>query len=289
MDGLNVFVISRAVRRQGIKVALSGLGGDELFGGYPSFRDVPRLHRLVSPLRCLPGKARRRIGALAGLGRSRAVRDKLGDVFSSDGSLRSIALLRRRVLSDRQMAALGVDPLDLCLTSDFLPPEALAGLELDEKDPVAAVSQLEARFYQANVLLRDADTNGMAHGLEIRVPLLDQRLLDLVHALPGPIRLPHGAPGKHLLRRAGAALIRPDLLAQPKRGFTLPLRRWMTGSLRPLCEQGLGVLKDVGLFRPEGVDAVWQGFLQEPESPIWTRALTLSVLGNFILQTSAYP
>jgi asparagine synthase (glutamine-hydrolysing) len=250
---------------------------------------VPRLRRLVSPLRRLPGTARRRIGALAGLGRSQAVRDKLGDVFGSDGSLRSIALLRRRVLSDRQMAALGVDPLELCLTSDFLPPEALDGLDLDEGDPVAAVSQLEARFYQGNVLLRDADTNGMAHGLEIRVPLLDQRLLDLVHALPGPVRLPPGAPGKHLLRRACAPLIRPDLLAQPKRGFTLPLGHWMVGSLRPLCEQGLAALKDVGLFRPEGIDAVWKCFLREPRSPIWTRALTLSVLGHYIRQTSAYP
>jgi asparagine synthase (glutamine-hydrolysing) len=289
MDGLKVYVIARAVRRRGIKVALSGLGGDELFGGYPGFRDVPRLQRLVSPLRRLPGKARRRIAVLAGLGRSRVVRDKLGDVFGSDGSLRSIALLRRRVLSDRQMAALGVDPAELCLTADYLPPEALAGLDLDEADPVAAVSQLEARFYQGNVLLRDADANGMAHGLEVRVPLLDQRLLDLVHALPGRLRLPPGAPGKHLLRRACAPLLRPDLLDQPKGCFALPVRRWMVGSLRPLCEQGLAVLKAVGLFRPEGIDAVWQGFLREPESPIWTRALTLSVLGNFIRQTGAYP
>jgi asparagine synthase (glutamine-hydrolysing) len=288
MDGLNVYVISRAVRRQGIKVALSGQGGDELFGGYPSFRDVPRLRRLVSPLRRLPVGARRQLGTIAGVGRSTAVRGKLADVFASDGSVRSIALLRRRVLSDRQLARLGIRAADLGLTPDVQPPGSFDGMDLDdEADVIAAVSRLESRFYQGNVLLRDADANGMAHGLEIRVPFLDQRLLDFVHALPGSQRLPRGAPGKYLLRRACADLLRPELLDQPKRGFTLPLRRWMIGSLRPLCEQGLTALKDTGMLRPKGIDAVWQSFLREPESPLWTRALTLSVLGSYIVKTGA--
>jgi asparagine synthase (glutamine-hydrolysing) len=161
------------------------------------------------------------------------------------------------------------------------------GFDLDDRDPVAAVSQLESHFYQGSVLLRDADANGMAHGLEIRVPLLDQRLLNLAHALPGSRRLPRGAPGKYLLRRACAGLLRPEILDQPKRGFTLPLRRWMVGSLRHLCEQGLAALKQVGLLRPEGIDAVWQRFLCEPESPLWTRALTLSVLGAYVRRVGA--
>jgi asparagine synthase (glutamine-hydrolysing) len=287
MDGLNVYVISRAVRRHGIKVALSGLGGDELFGGYPSFRDVPRLRRVVSRLRPLPSGARRGLAALAGLGRPTAVRGKLTDMFGGDGSLLSLALQRRRVLSDGQLAALGIEAERLGLTPDFQPPEALEGIDPHESDPVAAVSRVESRFYQSNVLLRDADANGMAHGLEIRVPFLDQRLLDLGHALPGKVRLPPGAPGKYLLRRACAPLLRPDLLSQPKRGFTLPLRRWMVGPLRSLCEAGLKTAKEVGLFRPEGVDAIWQGFLREPESPMWTRALSLSVLGTFIRRTEA--
>jgi asparagine synthase (glutamine-hydrolysing) len=287
MDGLNVFVISQAVRRHGIKVALSGLGSDELFGGYPSFRDVPRLHRLVAPMGFLPKPARRGLAILAGVGRSTAVRSKLVDIFTGDGTLRSIALQRRRVLSNGQLAALGVDAAALDLTPDFLPPESMNGLDAGSLDPIVAVSRLESHFYQGNVLLRDADTNGMAHGLEIRVPLLDQRLLDLVHALPGPVRLPRGKPGKYLLRQACAGLLRADLLRQPKRGFTLPLRRWMVGSLRPLCEQGLGALRDTGLLQLEGIENIWNGFLREPESPLWTRALTLSVLGAFIRKTEA--
>lgn len=287
MDGLNVYVLSRAVARCGLKVALSGLGADELFGGYPSFRDVPRLRRLVGPLTRLPGPARRGLAAVAGLGRSRAVRGKLADIFTGDTSLRSLALQRRRVLNGRQLAALGLDPAALGLTPDVLPPEAYEGLGPDGDDAVPAIARLEARFYQGNVLLRDADADGMAHGLEIRVPFLDRRLLDLAHAIPGSVRLPPGAPGKHLLRRACAGLLRPELLAQPKRGFTLPLRRWMLGSLRPICEQGLAALKDCRLLRAEGIDAVWHAFLREPESPIWTRALTLAVAGHYLARTAS--
>jgi asparagine synthase (glutamine-hydrolysing) len=287
MDGLNVYVISRAVRRQGIKAALSGLGSDELFGGYPSFRDVPRLRRLVSPLRGLPAGARRGLGALAGLGRSTAVRSKLADVFAGDSCVYAIALQRRRLLSNRQLASLGISAEELGLTPEFQPAEALDGLNRDDTDVIAAVSRYESHFYQGNVLLRDADANGMAHGLEIRVPFLDQRLLNLVHSIPGQIRLPGKAPGKHLLRRACADLLRPEILAQPKRGFTLPLRRWMLGSLRPMCERGLKALKDLGVLRADGIDSIWQRFLEEPESPLWTRALTLSVLGAYICKTGA--
>ncbi len=287
MDGLNVFVISRTVRQFGIKVALSGQGGDELFGGYPSFRNVPRICRMMSAMKRVPTPLRRGLAGLAGVGRSTAYRHKLGDMFGSNGSLLSIALQRRRVLSDGQLAALGVAAAPLGLTPDFLPPEALDGVDADDADPIAAISRLESQFYQGNMLLRDADANGMAHGLEIRVPFLDRRLLDLVHALPGSVRLPPGAPGKHLLRQAFTPLLRPELLRQAKRGFTLPISRWMVGPLRNWCERSLAAWKDLGMLRPEAVQAVWSAFLRKPESPLWTRAFTLCVAGHYLVQTGA--
>jgi asparagine synthase (glutamine-hydrolysing) len=146
---------------------------------------------------------------------------------------------------------------------------------------------MESRFYQGNMLLRDADANGMAHGLEIRVPFLDRRLLDFVHALPGTVRLSAGAPGKHLLRRAFAPLLRSELRRLPKRGFTLQICRWMTGPLQNWCEKSLAACSDMGGLRPEGVRAVWAAFLAAPESPIWTRAFTLCVLGNYLNRTGA--
>jgi asparagine synthase (glutamine-hydrolysing) len=282
IDGLNVFVISRAVHERGLKVALTGLGGDELFGGYPSFRDVPRLRRMMRLVRPLPAVVRRGLAGVATVGRPTAVRAKLRDMFAGDGSLRSLYCQRRRAMSDRQLAQLGLDAGDLGLESDFLPVAATVDVDVDETDSVRVISQLEFRLYQGNMLLRDADANGMAFSLELRVPFLDQRLLNLVHAMPGPTRLPAGTPGKHLLRKAFAELLRPEILAQPKRGFTLPLRRWMMGSLRPTCEGALSALREARVLQSAGVDAIWRGFLDEPESPMWSRALALVALGQFV-------
>lgn len=287
MDGLNVFLISREVRRQGIKAALAGLGGDELFGGYPSFRDVPRLRRMMRFVRPIPSKARRRLAGVATLGRSRAVRAKLKDMLGGDGSVRSLYLQRRRTMSDQQMAGLGISAADVGLGPAFLCSEAYPDLDQTEADPVRLVSQLEFRLYQGNMLLRDGDANGMAFGLEIRFPFLDQRLIELAHAIPGGVRLPAGAAGKHLLRRAFADLLRPDISTQPKQGFVLPIRRWMLGSLRQTCEQALTTLKDSRILNPDGVDGVWREFLAEPESPMWTRAFALAVLGAFVGNTGA--
>jgi asparagine synthase (glutamine-hydrolysing) len=285
VDGLNVFVISQAVRKAGITVALSGQGGDELFCGYPSFRDVPRLRRLMRNLAWLPRPMRGAVGSVAAAAKSRAVRDKLTDMLRTDGSVLALALQRRRAMSDRQIDALGLDAAELGLSPSFEPPEALASLNgLDE---VAAVSQVESRYYQANMLLRDGDANGMAHSLEIRVPLLDQRVLDFAYALPGRVRLPEGAENKHLLRKAFEPMLRPALRAQGKRGFTLPIRRWMLGPLRERCDAALTSLKSTGILRTAGVDAVWRAFLADPESPIWSRAFTLVVLGSYVQTTRA--
>ncbi|MGC1272185.1 MAG: asparagine synthase (glutamine-hydrolyzing) [Planctomycetaceae bacterium] len=287
IDGLNVFVISRAVNDQGMKVALSGLGADELFGGYPSFRESPRLWKLARFARPIPSGVRRGLANAATVGRSAAVRFKLQDMLEGQGTLRSSCLRRRRVLSDQQLARLGLTAGFLGLDRDFLAPDALPDLDAVERDPVRVVSQVECRSYQGNTLLRDADANGMAFGLEIRVPFLDQRLMNLVHGIPGRIRLPMGAPGKQLLRSAFPDLLRPEILFQPKRGFALPVSRWMTGSLRPVCERSLSTLSDAKIVEPDGVQAVWKAFLKEPESPMWSRAFALVVLGEFCRKSGA--
>jgi asparagine synthase (glutamine-hydrolysing) len=283
-DGLNVYVISKVVRAQGITVALSGQGGDELFGGYASFRDVPRLKTLVKRLRLLPWPLRRTLINTLSVGKSEAYREKLLDLARCDGSVASIYLHRRRAMSDSQLAALGLHAAELGLTPLFEPPAAMNDLGSTD-DVVASVSRLESIFYQGNTLLRDSDANGMAHSLEIRVPLLDQRMLDLVMPIPGSLRLPKGTADKHLMRAAFHPELPPALLGQKKRGFSMPIRRWMIGPLRELCERSLAHLKRSEVLRPEGVDAIWKSFLAAPESPIWSRAFTLCVAGRYLETT----
>ncbi|MCA9305100.1 MAG: asparagine synthase (glutamine-hydrolyzing) [Phycisphaerales bacterium] len=282
MDGLNVYVVSGAVKRAGMTVAISGQGGDEVFGGYPSFADVPRMMRLHQRARIIPGAMHGAAAWALSRGKSSAVRAKIRDVLRTNGSLTDLYLQRRRTASTRQLRELGVDANAWGLTDQFMPPEAVDALGVDDADPIWGVSKLESMFYMGNMLLRDGDANGMAHSLEIRVPMLDRRVLDAMLPVPGSVRLPRGGHNKQLLRDAFSEFLRPELLAQGKRGFTLPVMRWMRGSMRPMCERSLESLKSLGVLRAEGIDTIWDAFLREPESPIWSRALTLCMLGVYI-------
>src|SRR5262249_5514526 len=165
IDGLNSYVIAKFVKEQGITVALSGQGGDEVFCGYSTFRDVPRLRRLRALLGWLPLPLRREAARVLGLGRPAVVRNKLVDVLGSDGSLLAAYLQRRRALSHAQLEALGISGRQLGIDASYLPPEALVDAALPASGGVAALSAMEARFYLGNMLLRDGDATTMAHAL----------------------------------------------------------------------------------------------------------------------------
>ena len=104
-------------------------------------------------------------------------------------------------------------------------------------------------------------------------------------SFPDAVRVPAGRAEKHLLRRAFPDLLRPELLALKKRGFTLPISRWMSTSLRPFCEAAIANVKSCGMLDPRGIDQVWNGFLRQPTSQAWSRAFTLCVLGSYLGST----
>ena len=284
VDGLNTYVISKAVRKAGIVVALSGLGGDELFGGYPSFEDVPRFIRMARKLSFLPPSMRFAFGKMAALRRGFTVREKAGEMLAIGDDPLRVYLHRRRLMSDGQMRRFGLEPTSQGLDRSFEPIEAMEAIGVGGQDLIADVSRFESRFYMGNMLLRDTDTNGMAHSLEIRPPFLDQRVLDLAYRIPGSVRMPDGLARKQILRQAFPDLLRPELLAQPKRGFWLPIRRWMIGPLRPMCEEALGHVKSIETFRPEAIDDVWNRFCLHPDSQVWSSAFMLCVLGCYMRQ-----
>lgn len=281
VDGLNVYVICEAVRRAGIKVALSGLGSDELFGGYPAFRDVGRLTRFARGISWMPRPARAAVAAATAGRRDTATREKLRDILTGPADSRRVYFHRRRLVSDGGMGRLGVRAADLGLTADYQPAEDTTAVG----DSVWMVSEMESRYYQGNMLLRDADGCSMAHGLELRVPFLDQKLAEYVRSLPGRVRLPDGVANKHLLRRAFAPELSKYWNSKPKRGFTLPIRHWLLGPLADLSRASLETLKDSGVVTPAGVDRVWADFSRNPDSPTWTRAFMLVVAGRYLEQT----
>ncbi len=253
-DGLNTYVISRAVAEQGIRVALSGLGADELFGGYPSNRLVPWLLML----RGVPAPLRRSLLSLLvpRLGR------KLRDV--SRWRSWQLALALRRWASQADLQAAGAVPLHWPEPATALPP-----------DRWATITAAELQGYTEPMLLRDSDVMSMASALELRVPFLDQRLVDFARSLPPGVQ----RPGKRLLREACMDLFPPGYLDRPKQGFTLPMAAWMQGPLHSLCMDRLTALCRSGWLTPDWVLRQWQGF--EAGRLNWPRAWSLVVLGEF--------
>lgn len=287
MDGLNVFVISRAVKAEGLSVALSGQGGDELFGGYPSFTDVPKLYRWCRFARHLPRGLTAGLLALAMRCRPLAQREKAGDMLAAADSVLSLYLQRRRTLSNRQLAALGVNPVAAGLTEDYLPHEAGTLAEAANLDVREQVSLFETRHYMGSMLLRDGDANSMASSLEIRLPMLDRRMIDLAFSLPAAVRFPDGYAPKHILRRAFPELLSEEVSRLGKRGFNLPIKRWMRGPLRERCADSLRALGDLTPLRPSGIQQIWNAYLAEPESAMWSRAWQLCVLGDYLRRHGA--
>ena len=256
VDAINTYIVSRAVAERGVKVALSGLGGDELFGGYPSFRDVPRLQLVAT----LPRFLRRIVGLAGNLG------DRLADLPAT-GDAGALALWRRRFLTDDLIRRAGL-PL---VAEPFESPVALP-------DEFAQISWAELSGYMRRMLLRDADQMSMAVSLEMRVPFLDHELVEYVLGLPAAVKKRY--PGvKGLLVEACRDLLPPSVYERPKAGFVLPMKHWMLGPLGPFVEEGIRETVARKLLPQTFVDEITGAFRRERLH--WTRLWSLVVLGHF--------
>lgn len=284
VDGLNTYVVSKAVHDQGFKVALSGLGGDEIFGGYSTFRDIPRLLRWAPWAKAIPSGPRRFASAVLFAGKSPVQRLKAVELAETPFQCDHLYFRRRRLFSDREMTAFGLPAKDLGLNADYIPPECNQSQYLEPDAPESTVGNLESRFYMANMLLRDADVCGMAHGLEIRVPMLDLDLVNLVSKLPSAWRVRDGRSNKPLLIDAMKERMASDLANQPKLGFSLPIADWMAGPFRERLAGLLDGVKSSNLLDSRAADQAWQQFTARPHAGTWPRAWLLAVLGSWITE-----
>jgi asparagine synthase (glutamine-hydrolysing) len=255
VDAINTYIVSRAVARHGIKVALSGLGGDELFGGYPSFHDVPRLKWLTK----LPRTLRRMFGG-----------GRLADL-PNDADTLELARWRRRFFTAEMLAEAGLpNEVERCELPVELP------------DDFARISWAELTGYMREMLLRDSDQMSMAVSLELRVPFLDHRLVEYSLGLPAAEKKIGDRP-KGLLIEAARDLLPRAVYERPKAGFALPMGEWMRGPLASFVAEGLDEVLRQKLLRNDFVDRLRLQF--QHRQIHWTRLWSLVVLGHFLRRT----
>jgi asparagine synthase (glutamine-hydrolysing) len=286
-DGLNSYYMSHAVREAGFKVAMVGSGGDELFGGYTTFRDLPKLMRWSRSARWLPASVRIALGRAVA-----SVMQSSGGAFPpqtrwaklphmltcGEDPLALYQLAYALFVPASQRQLLG-SRLDYAFV-DGLPDEMRTRLrsEIDSSELLSAIGRLERNLFLGERLLRDTDATSMSASIEIRLPLVDQVLVENVERLPNKNRFePIGK--KAALRRIGLAGLNPELFDRSKSGFVLPYDRWLRSGLGKMIDGTMRdpeAIKSTGL-EPSAVGRLWQAFLDGAPGMYWSRVWAIYV------------
>jgi asparagine synthase (glutamine-hydrolysing) len=277
-DGLNTFLVSQATA-QHVKVALSGLGGDELFAGYPQFNLFRRADRARNLWAKLPGVARRATRETADLvdPLQRAVTWLDGDMLARYERVRILFNEedKLKLYTQHTLGWLAAPEPSLQYLGRYLHPA--------ETDSIAKLTRLELMNYMTHTLLRDTDAMSMAHSLEVRVPLIDHKLVEFGARIPAELKLQKGR-GKWIFAKALEDVLPESVLNRPKRGFEMPVASWMQHDLRDVLEDVFSKesVGQRGLFEYEAAAKVYRDF-REGRGP-YMRAWALAVLELWLRQ-----
>lgn len=284
-DGPNTFVVSKKTREAGVKMALSGLGGDELFGGYSVFSQIPNLQS-KKWIASFPYYARKPMANWYHRLKGTVESSKISEILKLQYfDMEFIYQYYRQVLMDDQIKDLLKDwshtPSRAFTIAHDLVGYNSAGWSLP---PLSRISVAEMSTYMQNVLLRDTDQMSMANGLEVRVPFLDHELVEYTLGISDQIKKP--VTPKKLLVEACSDLIPEKIYDRPKMGFVLPYEQWMKTELRSFCEDKLKIIGESSYFNAKGVEDLWQQFLKGHKRVTWSRIWPLVVLGDWMEQNN---
>ncbi|MBL7814390.1 MAG: asparagine synthase (glutamine-hydrolyzing) [Saprospiraceae bacterium] len=282
-DGLNTYIVSKVTKQAGITVALSGLGGDELFAGYNYFNHFQKIRSSLSMYWKLPHSLRSPLVGLAGvfLPKNQKSERILKILRAKEPTMAEIYPLFRLVNTEKEAN-------NLLKNRTTALPLIIADLLTErEKDirqlPVLSqVTTAELLGYTLNVLLRDTDQFSMASALEVREPFFDFPLVEYVLNVPDAFKTDPSIP-KSLLVKALDPLLPNEIYNRPKMGFSFPWKEWLLNDLRTLCETNLDYLKNCQLFNADAVQAQWTLFLNSKGEKIsWVKIWQLVVLSHWL-------
>jgi asparagine synthase (glutamine-hydrolysing) len=277
IDGVNTYFVSQTARQAGLTVALSGLGGDELFGGYPNtFFDVPHVYRALQWVNRIPGGRNLAQAFIPKNPRWSRIRDAL----SHPPTLANAYMARRGVFSESEVQALVTSEIWQAGTSTFdMRSHVAQHADIKAQDDMFAwISRAELRTYTHHQNLRDTDVMSMAHSLEVRVPLLDVQLVTDVLSLPARFKTFGGKP-KPLLVKAMQPLLPQSITERRvKQGFTFPFEVWLRGRLRSTVTERIRELQNKPFINGAQVAKVVAAY--DNHKIHWSRLWALIVLAD---------
>lgn len=278
-DGINTFIVSKYTRRAGLTVALSGLGGDELFAGYPTFKEWKRMHEGWKNWFLLPKTFRNAaIAVYQKMNHSRRS-EKLGEILASENrQIESVYPHFRQLFLEKYLHNWlpGFDPQRNQVRQKLKnSAEKIHALPLLSQFSIAEITS-----YTQNVLLKDTDQMSMAHALEVREPFFDYKLVEAVLGIPDSIKFPYSP--KQLLVDALHPLLPDEVVHRKKMGFTLPWEHWVRNELNQFCKERLARLSARRLFADNMIEQLESRFAARDPLVLWSHIWTLVVLEEWM-------
>lgn len=258
-DGLNTYVVSKATKNAGITVALSGLGGDELFAGYSYFSKYKKIAEAFPMYWRIPQAIRSPFLSIAHKAMtSKPKAQRFIDILNSDEpSIEEVYPHLRRINTEGEVDALLLNEKQTELTIQKLLKERQPAIS--KLPPLSNFTMGELLGYTLNVLLKDTDQFSMASALEVREPFFDYKLVEYVLKVPDAFKFDNTLP-KPLLVGALQDLLPSEIVNRPKMGFSFPWKHWLLNELHSFCDEHIKHLSQYDGFNEHAINDEWQAF-----------------------------
>ncbi len=279
-DGINTYVLSSAIRKAGLKVALTGIGGDELFAGYPGFMQYYNLNKLYGSYK-ITGPIRKLAANAFSFSNSNKMKRISSMLRVGNPSIDEVYPIIRQILSPSYIQKF-IHPN--IKSSSLQSQLKQMKFELDKFEYFSQFSIAEYMGYTQHTLLKDADQMSMAVGLEIREPFFDHDLIEYVLSLPDSIKYP--LYPKQLLVEAVSPLLPDEIVHRKKQGFVLPWEHWMRNELFAFCDGQIKILSQQEFIKEDALLQYWSRFIKKDPSVRWMELWQFVVLGRWLKKNS---